>query len=219
MKTFFAAIITAGFLLAVVMADVRADIYSEMASCACPLLYQPVCGSDDVTYSNGCVLNCAMATATGTMIGLKKRRSGSCDETKLFNLIEKSVIHLEYDSVNNLLDFTLLHSVLLSMSGVWRFDKTKKMHRVSVLILTTVILLGSLLPTSVEGRLSSERGICACPRIYMPVCGTDLHTYSNECSLRCEANSDLGRANGLKKLQDGACDTLADNLEELPVEY
>ncbi|ETN59314.1 hypothetical protein AND_009124 [Anopheles darlingi] len=58
----------------------EADIYSEMATCACNLLYQPVCASNNETYSNECVLKCATETPTGRRIGLHKIKDGHCNE-------------------------------------------------------------------------------------------------------------------------------------------
>lgn len=83
----------------------------------------------------------------------------------------------------------------------------------------TILALSMSLLAAVETRSDGKRGVCACPRIYMPVCGSDLQTYSNDCLLRCEAESDLGKTINLKKIADQACDTLADTVEEIPVEY
>uniref|UniRef100_A0A182WF80 Kazal-like domain-containing protein n=1 Tax=Anopheles minimus TaxID=112268 RepID=A0A182WF80_9DIPT len=46
---------------------------------------------------------------------------------------------------------------------------------------------------------------CGCPRIYRPVCGTDLKTYANQCVLDCRIDSPYGRKIDLKLLRDGHC--------------
>uniref|UniRef100_A0A182W9R4 Kazal-like domain-containing protein n=1 Tax=Anopheles minimus TaxID=112268 RepID=A0A182W9R4_9DIPT len=67
-------------VLALQTTQVEADIYSEMATCACPLLYRPICASNNETYSNECVLKCAIDTPTGRSIGLHKVKEGNCNE-------------------------------------------------------------------------------------------------------------------------------------------
>ncbi|XP_060042388.1 double-headed protease inhibitor, submandibular gland-like [Erinaceus europaeus] len=49
---------------------------------------------------------------------------------------------------------------------------------------------------------SGKGGTIACQRIYKPVCGSDLKTYSNECML-CFNN--LQRGYDVRKLHDNAC--------------
>uniref|UniRef100_A0A182NE55 Kazal-like domain-containing protein n=1 Tax=Anopheles dirus TaxID=7168 RepID=A0A182NE55_9DIPT len=67
-------------VLALQATPAEADIYSEMATCACHLLYRPVCASNNESYSNDCVLNCAMNTPTGRSIKLHKVKDGNCNE-------------------------------------------------------------------------------------------------------------------------------------------
>lgn len=37
-----------------------------------------------------------------------------------------------------------------------------------------------------DSRRKREAGLCACTRIYEPVCGKNGETYDNECTMECE---------------------------------
>ncbi|XP_035892807.1 trypsin inhibitor ClTI-1-like [Anopheles stephensi] len=54
---------------------------------------------------------------------------------------------------------------------------------------------------------------CGCPRIYVPVCGTDLKTYASQCVLDCRSDSNYGRKVDLKLLREGRCND-TDQVEE-----
>uniref|UniRef100_A0A182K1N9 Kazal-like domain-containing protein n=1 Tax=Anopheles christyi TaxID=43041 RepID=A0A182K1N9_9DIPT len=71
-----------------------------------------------------------------------------------------------------------------------------------LLLAAAVLLLGG---ESVYARRSKD-GACACPRIYDPVCGTDLSTYANRCLLDCQVEEMATRSIELRVLRRGACD-------------
>lgn len=84
-----------------------------------------------------------------------------------------------------------------------------------LLLLAAMLLLGG---ESVYARRSAD-GVCACPRIYDPVCGTDLNTYANRCLLDCKAEELAARSIELRVLRRGGCeDPIEIAVEEQPVE-
>ncbi|XP_075224860.1 ovomucoid-like [Lycorma delicatula] len=51
---------------------------AQAESCACNRMFRPVCGTDDETYSNECLLNCRMKEVNG----LRIKHAGLCENVK-----------------------------------------------------------------------------------------------------------------------------------------
>lgn len=69
----------------------------EREPCACPDVYDPVCGSDGKTYANECELNCEKRYNTDLTVV----KSGSCDEVIVMDVEEREPCNcpLNYDPV------------------------------------------------------------------------------------------------------------------------
>ncbi|XP_035908737.1 serine protease inhibitor Kazal-type 1-like [Anopheles stephensi] len=79
------------------------------------------------------------------------------------------------------------------------------MRVLSVAVLLLVASVALLVPETNAAR--SYNGMCACPKIYLPVCGSDSETYANTCLFRCKAESSYGKSIRLRILHKGDCDT------------
>lgn len=53
---------------------------TQQEPCACPRMYWPVCGSDDVTYSNECTFNCTAKTRSNLFIKTRNPCGSKNDE-------------------------------------------------------------------------------------------------------------------------------------------
>nr|AAV84258.1 thiol protease-like [Culicoides sonorensis] len=73
----------------------------------------------------------------------------------------------------------------------------------SLILIFSLVLFTILAHHQSEARNSEH--ICMCPRNLDPVCGTDGETYSNPCTLRCEADTVRGRSVGLRIAHYGDC--------------
>lgn len=75
-------------------------------------------------------------------------------------------------------------------------------------IYVMVVLLMSIsvfISTTIEASAVPEvqrRSICACPRMYVPVCASNGVTYGNTCTFNCAAS----KVANLKIMREGECD-------------
>lgn len=65
-------------VLAVVLISINGASADEELACVCPRNVYPVCGSDNKTYSNRCLLHCQMDSQQGRAIGLRMSHKGRC---------------------------------------------------------------------------------------------------------------------------------------------
>jgi hypothetical protein len=68
------------FALIVCLASVIiATACEKTEACPCPRIYNPVCGTDSVTYANPCEIKCAKNTVRGKA-DLDTAKMGPCEE-------------------------------------------------------------------------------------------------------------------------------------------
>lgn len=52
---------------------------------------------------------------------------------------------------------------------------------------------------------SYHNAVCACPRMYDPYCGNDLHVYSNMCMFECAQRAARALGVNLQVRRRGSC--------------
>lgn len=148
-------------------------LYSQ---CFCPNIYDPVCGSNGVTYSNGCYAECE---------GIYDYTPGEC----------QCLCPAIYNPVCGDNGLTYANACYAECDGVFSYTSGECSVCTCPAIYDPVCGSdGVTYPNSCEAEcagVSWADGACAtvcdciCPALFDPVCGSDGTTYSNSCEADC----------------------------------
>ncbi|KAL6748959.1 hypothetical protein V8C86DRAFT_3032443 [Haematococcus lacustris] len=156
-----------------VCSPVRAQAADSGSECACFEVYQPVCGSNNATYSNACKAGCA---------GIKNYTNGPCEGSFVASRLPALELPVNASSSVACNCSTNGTNAVCGSDGI-TFASTCFAGCSNV----TVVSQGPC------PKGDSGKRLCACPRIYQPVCGAGLVTYANKCLAECADVELLGQ--------------------------
>jgi hypothetical protein len=74
-------------------------------------------------------------------------------------------------------------------------------------LISLFILIFPLSEVYAKSKKTKKYPPCICTMMYLPVCGSDHKTYSNQCQAECA---------GIKKYQLGTCEELKNEMPPVP---
>lgn len=85
----------------------------------------------------------------------------------------------------------------------------------SIVTIISSTIEASAIPEPENNSRSRGRSLCACPRMYDPICASNGITYGNECTYLCAARTKTD----LKIVKRDACDAEYGAWDEIPYQY
>ncbi|XP_068884782.1 ovoinhibitor-like [Aphelocoma coerulescens] len=173
---------------------------------ACPRIFKPVCGSDSFTYNNDCGI-CAYNAEHDTNV--TKIHEGPCKESVAVDCTRyrtqttkdgKTLVACPRDlnPVCGTDGNTYDNECAICAHNVEQRTHVGKRHSGQCRQKTAELDCSKFPARKVKGG----KDLVRCPRILLPVCGTDGFTYDNDCSI-CAHNVQHGT--DVKKSHDGRC--------------
>jgi len=160
---------------------------------ACPMNYQPLCGTDGNTYVNSCVFENALCGVPSAN-AFKVAYEGPCkSEIKRNGKIHcERACPMNYQPLCGTDGNTYVNACVFenALCGVSSSDAFKVAYE------------GACKPVSKRnGKINCER---ACPMIFQPICGTNGVTYNNACLFE-NALCGVPSNNAFKVAYEGPC--------------
>lgn len=179
----------------------RFDQPIDIDHCICTLEYSPICGSDNETYSNECMLKCEQRKRSDLTLDY----SGECGKqvkitnegTQLDSITEQCICPFIYTP--------LCGSDAKTYSNECEFNCEKTFNP------KMDIKYSGECKDSVQTQPAEEslQLPCVCNLMYKPICGSDGKTYGNDCMLNCAKRQNpilsikyQGRCDGISILSD-----------------
>ncbi|NXN92087.1 IOV7 protein, partial [Rhinopomastus cyanomelas] len=172
---------------------------------ACPRIMKPVCGSDSFTYDNECEL-CAHNVEHQTNVtkmhdGECKQHNVDCSKYPTTNTEDGKVLvscPRNLDPVCGTDGTTYNNECEICAHNREHRTRVSKKHDGKCKQET-----GDIDCSQFPSKMTKEgKALLRCPRILLPVCGTDGFTYDNECGI-CAHNVEHGTQ--VKKSHEGRC--------------
>lgn len=126
--------------------------------CPCPKCWDPICGSDNETYANQCLFDCAKEKRYPE---LEVQFAGACEGDQFTVTLDDCHFSEEDTEIDNL--------------PVEEADSKSTANSTEVRDQGT---------TNLTFDVDLE-DLCPCPKCYDPVCGSDNQTYANQCLFDC----------------------------------
>jgi len=193
---------------------------NELKTCICPMVYQPVCGSNAQTYTNDCFFSCAQATEPGLTIHsqgecaepvdtVPEGEQYSSDEQEndkgcICSMDYKPVCGTDRETYGNICFFNCARKENPALGFLSEGECPSE--RVALVDAP----VPQMKPTPFRARRTSlkktsDNMTCPCTREYRPICGTDgvnRVEYPNPCLLKCAQQSNPE----LTILKEGRCE-------------